>query len=126
MTWALLHDRMAFMAEVIKTAETDPSAALALIDNSPRVPELFGDAEGLMLSLGQRWITTLVAKLDQAAHEGTSAEQVRADLEAASPGLHALVTIGARRSLRMRSMARGEHVAVSLFDGPSGDRQTVA
>lgn len=38
MTWALLHDRMAFMAEVIKTAETDPSAALALIDNSPGCP----------------------------------------------------------------------------------------
>lgn len=42
------------MAEVIKAAETDPSAARALIDNSSRVPELFGDAERLMLSLSQR------------------------------------------------------------------------
>ncbi len=96
MTWTLLHDRMAFMAKVIRAAETDPEAALALIDNSSEVSELFGDEEGLMLSLGQRWITMLVAKLDQAAHEGAPAEQVRADLEAAHPGLHALVKIGAR------------------------------
>lgn len=126
MTWTLLHDRMAFMAEVIRAAETDPDAALALIDNSSEVSELFGDEEGLMLSLGQRWITMLVAKLDQAAHEGAPAEQVRADLETAHPGLHALVKIGARRSLRVRSLTRGEHVAVGLFGGPTGDRQTVA
>jgi hypothetical protein len=126
MTWTLLHDRMAFMAEVIKAAETDPQAALAFIDNSSEVPELFGDEEGLMLSLGQRWITMLVAKLDQAAHEGASAERVRADLEATEPGLHALVKIGSRRSARMRSLSRGEHVAVGLFGGPAGNRQTVA
>lgn len=126
MTWTLLHDRMAFMAQVIKAAEADPEAALALIDKSSQASELFGDEEGLMLSLGQRWITMLVAKLDQAAHEGASAEQVRADLEAAEPGLHALVKIGARRSLRVRALTRGEHVAVGLFGGPTGDRQTVA
>ena len=126
MTWTLLHDRMAFMAEVIKAAETDPEAALALIDNSSEVSGLFGDEEGLMLSLSQRWITMLVAKLDQAAYEGASAEQVRADLEAAQPGLHALVKIGTRRSLRVRALTRGEHVAVGLFGGPTSDRQTVA
>ncbi|OBH45485.1 hypothetical protein [Mycobacterium mantenii] len=126
MTWTLLHNRMAFMAQVIEAAETDPEAALALIDNSSEVSELFGDEEGLMLSLGQRWITMLVAKLDQAAHEGASAQQVRADLEAAEPGLHALVKIGTRRSLRVRSLTRGEHVAVGLFGGPTSDRQTVA
>ncbi|RAU98497.1 hypothetical protein DQP58_05170 [Mycobacterium colombiense] len=126
MTWTLLHDRMAFMAQVIKAAETDPEAALALIDKSSEVSELFGDEEGLLLSLGQRWITMLVAKLDQAAHEGASAEQVLADLEAAEPGLHALVKIGTRRSLRVRSLTRGEHVAVGLFGGPTSDRQTVA
>lgn len=126
MTWTLLHDRMAFMAEVIKAAETDPAAALALVANSSEVPRLFGDEEGLLLSLGQRWITMLVAKLDQAAHEGVSIEQVRADLEAAEPGLHALVRIGSRWSLRVRSLSRGEHVAVGLFGGPTGDRQTVA
>ncbi|OBI10523.1 hypothetical protein [Mycobacterium scrofulaceum] len=126
MTWTQLHDRMAFMAEVIKAAEIDPEAALALVGDSPEVPRLFGDEEGLLLSLGQRWITMLVAKLDQAAHEGVATEQVRADLEAAEPGLHALVRIGSRRSLRVRSLTRGEHVAVGLFGGPSGDRQTVA
>lgn len=126
MTWTLLHNRMAFMAQVIKAAETDPEAALALIDKSSEVSELFGDEEGLMLSLGQRWITMLVAKLDQAAHEGASAEQVRADLEAAEPGLHALVKIGTRRSLRVRSLTHGEHVAVGLFGGSTSDRQTVA
>lgn len=126
MTWTLLHDRMAFMAKVIKAAEADSEAALALIDNSSEVSELFGDEEGLMLSLGQRWITMLVAKLDQAAHEGAPAEQVRADLEAAEPGLHTLVQIGTRRSLRVRSLTRGEHVALGLFGGPTSDRQTVA
>jgi hypothetical protein len=126
MTWTLLHDRMAFMADVIKAADTDPEAALALIANSSEVARLFGDDEGLLLSLGQRWITMLVARLDQAAHEGVAAEQVRADLEAAEPGLHALVRIGSRRSLRVRSLSRGEHVAVGLFGGPAGDRQTVA
>ncbi|WP_374023612.1 hypothetical protein [Mycobacterium sp. HNNTM2301] len=126
MTWTLLHDRMAFMAEVIKAAESDPDAALTLVADSPEVPRLFGDEEGLLLSLGQRWITMLVAKLDQAAHEGVAAEQVRADLETAEPGLHALVRMGSGRSLRVRALTRGEHVAVGLFGGPSGDRQTVA
>lgn len=126
MTWTLLHDRMAFMAEVIKSADTDPEAALALAANSSEVARLFGDEEGLLLSLGQRWITMLVAKLDQAAHEGVAAEQARADLEAAEPGLHALVGIGSRRSVRVRSLSRGEHIAVGLFGGQAGDRQTVA
>jgi ATP adenylyltransferase len=126
MTWTLLHDRMTFMTEVITAAETDPEAALALAANSPELPRLFGDEEGLLLSLGQRWITMLVAKLDQAAHDGVAAEQVRADLAAAEPGLHALVRIGCRRSLRVRSLSRGEHIAVGLFGGPTSDRQTVA
>jgi ATP adenylyltransferase len=126
MTWTLLHDRMAFMAEVIKAAETDPEAALATATNSPEVARLFGDEEGLLLSLGQRWITMLVAKLDQAAHEGAAADRVWADLEAAEPGLHALVRIGSRRSLRVRALSRGEHVAVGLFGGRTGERQTVA
>ena len=114
------------MAEVIKAADADPEAALTLVANSSEVSRLFGDEEGLLLSLGQRWITMLVAKLDQAAHEGVAADQVRADLEAAEPGLHALMGIGSRRSLQVRSLTRGEHVAVGLFGGPPGDRQTVA
>ena len=80
-----------------------------------------------MLSLGQRWITMLVAKLDQAAYEGVPAEQVRADLEAAEPGLHALVRIGVPSiAAACASLSRGEHRAVGLFGGPTSDRQTVA
>jgi len=125
MTWTLLHDRMAFMAEVIKAAETDPEAALALADRSSEVPRLFGDEDGLLLSLRHRWMTMLVAKLDQAAHDGVGATQVRADLAAAEPGLHALLEIASRRSLRVRSLSGGERRVMELLGGP-GDRQTVA
>jgi ATP adenylyltransferase len=125
MTWTLLHDRMAFMAEVIKAAETDPEAALALADGSSEVSRLFGDGEGLLLSLRHRWMTMLVAKLDQAAYDDVPAEQARADLAAAEPGLHALLQVASRRSLLMRSLPRDEQRAVALLGGPS-DRKTVA
>jgi hypothetical protein len=123
MTWTLLHDRMAFMAEMIQAAETDPEAALALADRTAEVSRLFGGEEGLLLSLRQRWLTMLTAKLDQAAYEGVPAEQARADLEAAQPGLHALLQIAARRSLRVRSLSREEQQVMDLY-GPI--RQTVA
>jgi hypothetical protein len=125
MTWTLLHDRMAFMANVIKAAETDPEGALALADGSSEVSRLFGGQEGLLLSLRQRWLTMLVAKLDQAAHDGVAAERARADLVAAEPGLHALLEIASRRSLRVRSLSGGERRVMELLGGP-GDRQTVA
>jgi ATP adenylyltransferase len=125
MTWTLLHDRMAFMAHVIKAAETDPEAALALADGSSEVSRLFGGEEGLLLSLRHRWMTMLIAKLDQAAHDGVGADQVRADLAAAEPGLHALLEIASRRSLRLRSLSGGERRVMELLGGP-GDRQTVA
>ena len=117
---------MAFMAELIHAAETDPEAALDLTERASEVSRLFGDEEGLLLSLRQRWMTMLVAKLDQAVHEGVSAEQARADLAAAQPGLRALLDVAARRSLRVRSLSRGEHMAMDFFGGPTGDRQTVA
>lgn len=126
MTWALLHDRMAFMAEVIEAAETDPEAALELSGKASEVTRLFGDEVGLLLSLRQRWMMALVAKLDQAEHEGLPAAQARAELEAAQPGLHALVQIGARRSSRVRLVSRSEHTAMQLFGAPAGERQTVA
>jgi ATP adenylyltransferase len=125
MTWTLLHDRMAFMAEVIQTAETDPEAALDLADRASEVVRLFGDEEGLLLSLRHRWMTMLVAKLDQAAHDEIPADQARARLVAAQPGLHALVQIATRRSLRVRSLSRGEHRAMEFF-GSIGNRLTVA
>jgi hypothetical protein len=126
MTWTLLHDRMAFMAELIRAAETDPEAALQLADRASEVSRLFGDEEGLLLSLRHRWMTMLVAKLDQAAHDDVTAEQARADLTAAQPGLHALVELAAQRSLRVRSVSRSEQRAVDLFGGMPSDRQTVA
>jgi ATP adenylyltransferase len=126
MTWTLLHDRMAFMAELIRAAETDPEAALELGDRASEVSRLFGDEEGLLLSLRQRWMTMLVAKLDQAAHEGVSAEQARADLAAAQPRRRALLDVASRRSLRVRSLSRGEQRVIDVFGGPTGDRQTVA
>ena len=126
MTWTLLHDRMAFMAELIQAAETDPEAALELDDRASEVSRLFGDEEGLLLSLRHRWMTRLVAKLDQAAHDDVPAQQARADLAAAQPGLHALVDLAARRSLRVRSLSGSEQRAVAEFSGTTSNRQTVA
>jgi ATP adenylyltransferase len=126
MTWTLVHDRMAFMAELIRSAETDPEAALNWAGESAEVPRLFGGEEGLLLSLWQRWMTMLVAKLDQAAYDGIPAKQARADLEAAERGLHALLQIASRRSLRVRSLSRGEQRVMHVFGGPTGDRVTVA
>lgn len=126
MTWTQLHERMAFMAQLIRAAESAPESALALADTSPEVPRLFGDTEGLLLSLRQRWMTMLVAKLDQAAHEGVAAEQVRADLAAAQPGLRALLDAASRRSLRLRLLSHDEQWVVDLLGGPTTDRQTVA
>jgi hypothetical protein len=126
MTWTQLHDRMAFMAQLIRAAESDPEGALALADKSPEVSRLFGDTDGLLLSLRQRWMTMLVAKLDQATHDDVAAEQVRADLVAAQPGLRALLDIASRQSLRLRSLSRDEQQVVDLLGGPPSDRQTVA
>jgi ATP adenylyltransferase len=126
MTWKLLHERMAFMAEMIHSAETDPETALDLSDKASEVTRLFGDEEGLLLSLRQRWLMMLYAKLDQADYDGLTAEEAIAELAAANPGLYALLSIASRRSLRLRMLSRGEHRVVDLFDGPVGDRQTVA
>ena len=126
MTWTLLHQRMAFMAELIQAAETDPEGALELADTASELAELFGDREGLLLSLRQRWLTMLSARLDQAAYEGVSAEQARADLADANPGLRALLDIASRRSLRMRSLSWGERQVMDLYAGLPSDRQTVA
>ena len=117
---------MAFMAELIQAAETDPEAALELGDRASEVSRLFGDEEGLLLSLRHRWMTRLVAKLDQAAHDDVPAQQARADLAAAQPALHALVDLAARRSLRVRSLSHTEQRAVAEFGGTTSDRQTVA
>ena len=126
MTWSLLHERMAFMADVIERAATDPEAALVLNGNAPHVERLFGGEEGLLLSLRHRWVTMLAAKLDQADHEGIPAEQARAHLAAAHPGLRGLLDTAARRSVRVRALEHAEQRMVDLHIGPHADRQTVA
>ncbi|KUH93823.1 hypothetical protein [Mycobacterium sp. IS-3022] len=125
MTWSTLHERMAFMADMIDHARTDPEGALVLNGRATEVDRLFGGEEGLLLSLRHRWITMLTAKLDQAAHDDISAAQARADLAAANPGLRALLDAAARRSVRVRALERGEKRIVDLYTVP-GTAQTVA
>ena len=126
MTWSLLHQRMAFMADMVDRAATDPEAALVLNGRASEVDRLFGGEEGLMLSLRHRWVTMLTAKLDQAAYEEVPADRARADLAAANPGLRALLDVAARRSVRVRVLEHGEQRILDLYNGPNGDRQTVA
>jgi len=72
------------------------------------VSRLFGDEEGLLLSLRQRWMTMLVAKLDQAAHEDNPAEKARADLVA--------------RAARTARVGRDRGPAVAVGAGPVSRR----
>jgi ATP adenylyltransferase len=126
MTWSTLHERMAFMADVIDRAATDPEAALDLNGRASDVDRLFGGEEGLLLSLRHRWVTMLTAKLDQAADNDVPAEQARAQLVAAQPGLRALLDVAARRSVRVRALQHGEQRIVDLYTGPDTDRPNVA
>jgi ATP adenylyltransferase len=126
MTWLLLHERMAFMADVIDRAATDPEAALALNGKASDVERLFGGEEGLLLSLRHRWVTMLTAKLDQAAHDDVPAEKARAELAAANPGLRALLDAAALRSVRVRALEHGEQRIVDLYTGVGTDELTVA
>jgi ATP adenylyltransferase len=117
---------MAFMADMIDHAATDPDAALALNGRATDVQRLFGSEEGLMLSLRHRWMTMLTAKLDQAAQEDVPAAQVRAELVAAHPGLRALLDAAALQSVRVRGLEKSEQRIVDLYAGPDTGRQTVA
>ena len=126
MTWSQLHERMAFLADMVERAGTDPDAALEFADSSPDVRRLFGDQEGLLLALRHRWVTMLAAKLDQADYDDVPADQARAELAAANPGLRALVDAAARRSVRVRALDRSEQHMVDLYAGPRRDDQTVA
>lgn len=121
-----MHERMAFMADMVERATTDPDGALNSAAGSDDVQRLFGDEEGLLLSLRHRWVNMLAAKLDQAAQDDRSADQVRADLAAANPGLRALLDAAARRSVRVRALDRGEQHMVDIYAGPRPDNQTVA
>lgn len=117
---------MAFMADLIDRAATDCDAALCLDDKVDEVRRLFGKEEGLLLSLRHRWITMLAAKLDQAEYDNVPADQVRAELAAAHPGLCALLEAGARRSVRMRSLAHGEQHILDYYADPLTGQKTIA
>lgn len=114
------------MARIIDRAAADPEGAL---DFSPgeraELETLFGDDETLLLALRQRWMTTLSAKLDQAAYDDTPVERVRAELAAAQPGLYALIDAATRRSVRVRALEQGEQRMVDYFDGPHQPRRRV-
>ena len=114
------------MADMVERATADPEAALDIAADSEQVRRLFGDEEGLLLSLRHRWVNMLAAKLDQAAHEDVAAEQARAELAAANPGLRALLDAAARRSVRVRALDRGEQRMVDIYTGPRSGNQTVA
>ncbi|WP_099022350.1 hypothetical protein [Mycolicibacterium palauense] len=125
MSWEQLHERMDFMAALIERAAVDPEAALDFSDDQRcDIDRLFGNEEGLLLTLRQRWMTTLTAKLDQAAHDDIPPEQARAELAAALPGLRALLDSAGRRSVRMRAFDNGERRVIDLYEGPR--RETVA
>jgi ATP adenylyltransferase len=117
MSWQEHHERMAFMADMIARATENPEAAFDFDERMPDLQRLFGSEEGLLLSLRQRWLTALTARLDDDVH----AEQARAELAAREPGLRALLDAAARRSVRIRSLQRDEQHMV----GPFGE-QTVA
>lgn len=111
---------MAFMANLIDRASVSPEEALCFDDaRMADLERLFGDEERLILALRQRWMTTLTAKLDQAAYEGVPAAQVRARLAAAQPGLRALLDAAATGSVRLRALDRGEQRTLDYFDGPN-------
>ena len=48
MTWQQLHERMAFMADLIDRAAENPQAALDFNGSVPDVERLFGSEEGLL------------------------------------------------------------------------------
>jgi ATP adenylyltransferase len=78
------------------------------------------------LALRHRWMLMLTAKLDQALYEDVSAEDARAALVAANPGLRALLDAAARRSVRVRALGLDEQRVLEMYSSPDVDRLTVA
>lgn len=120
MSWSQLHERMAVMAELIRWAAKDLDAALDLARSLPDVERLFGGEEDLLLSLEQRWVMTLMAKLDQAEYDQIPPEQAVADLAAEQHALRALLDAAARRSVRVRSQERHDEWIIEAYCGEVG------
>jgi hypothetical protein len=126
MTWNQLHERMAFMADLIDRAAESPDSALHFNGNLSEVERLFGSEEGLLLALQQRWMTALTARLDQAHYEGVPAEVAIAELAAQQPGLRALLDAAAARSTQVRGLQHREPQVAVLFDGSPFGQQYIA
>ena len=126
MSWSQFHERNAFLTGLVERATVDPDAALNFgPDEFEDLQRLFGDEENLLLALRHRWLTLLTAKMDQAVDDDVPAEQVRARLAEAQPGLRSLLDAGARRSLRLRSLERSEDRIAEYFDGPGPRHRNV-
>lgn len=127
MSWELFHERNAFTADLIERATVDADAAL---DFTPAqratVERLFGNEEQLLLALRQKWMTNLSAALDQAIFEDRPLGSVPAELAGKRPGLRALLDVGERRFVRLRSLQHGEPMMVACHGAPDVAQRTVA
>jgi ATP adenylyltransferase len=126
MTWQELHERMDFMAELIDHAAENPQSAINFDEDRTTIERLFGGEEGLLLSLQQRWMTALTAKLDQAAEDDIPVEQARAELAERLPGLRVLLDEAASRSVLVRRRQHDEQRVVELHGSVAALQQTVA
>ena len=113
------------MADLIDKAADDPTVASGFDGDSPYVERLFGSEEGLLLSLQQRWLTSLTATLDQAVDRGVPLHWALADLHAHHRGLRALLDMAAQRSARVAMMQRDEQRIIDLYDGHTTAWQTI-
>ncbi|MCV7193808.1 hypothetical protein [Mycolicibacterium brumae] len=120
MSWEQFHERNAFMADLIERATVDAEPALDFTPSQEAVvARLFGDTEQLMLALRHKWLTNLAATLDQASYEGKSFDVAQAELIASRPGLPALLNVGERRFVRLRSLQSEEQKMIRLHgDAP--------
>lgn len=127
MSWSEFHERTAFIAELIERAEVDAVAALDFDEvQRAEMQRLFGDEHRLLLALRHKWVNTLTVKLEQAVHDDVPAEQARAQLAAAQPGLRALLDLASQRSVQVRGFERAEQQIVDCYRGPEVVRVTVA
>lgn len=126
MTWSQLHERMAFMANLIEMAADNPDVALDFNGDLADVERLFGGEEGLLLSLHQRWVTALTAKLDQVTHRGVPIESALTELAAEHRGLRAVLEVAARRSEKIRALQHHERRIIDLYGGYVAPWQTIA
>lgn len=120
MSWEQFHERNAVMADLIERATVDAESALDFTPSQEAlVARLFGDTEQLLLALRHKWLTNLAATLDQASYQGKSFDLAQAELIAHRPGLPALLKVGERRFVRLRSLQTEEQRMIRLHgDAP--------